>query len=35
MLAARQQDPDLLRRHYQSVDEIILTIDGLAAREGP
>jgi hypothetical protein len=26
MLAARQQDPDSLRRHYQSVDEIILTI---------
>jgi hypothetical protein len=34
MLAARQQDPDSLRRHYQSVDEIILTIDGLQPEKG-
>ena len=29
MLAARQQDPEVLRRQYESVDEIILSIDGL------
>ena len=29
MLAARQLDPEMLRREYESVDEIILTIDGL------
>jgi hypothetical protein len=34
MLAARQQDPDSLRRHYESGDEIILTIDGLQPEKG-
>ena len=29
MLAARQQDPQALRRRDQSVDEIVLSIDGL------
>lgn len=34
MLAARQQDPEALRRQYESVDEIILTIDGLQPEKG-
>jgi hypothetical protein len=34
MLAARQQDPDALRRQYESVDEIILSIDGLQPEKG-
>jgi hypothetical protein len=34
ILAARQQDPELLRRQYQSVDQIILTIDGLQPEKG-
>jgi hypothetical protein len=34
MLAARQQDPDSLRRQYESVDQIILTIDGLQPEKG-
>jgi hypothetical protein len=34
MLAARQQDPEMLRREYESVDEIILTIDGLQPEKG-
>jgi len=34
MLAARQQDPDSLRRQYESGDEIILTIDGLQPEKG-
>jgi hypothetical protein len=34
MLAARQQDPEVLRRQYESVDEIILTIDGLQPEKG-
>jgi hypothetical protein len=34
MLAARQEDPDALRRQYQSVDEIILSIDGLQPEKG-
>jgi hypothetical protein len=34
MLAARQQDPDSLRRQYDSVDQIILTIDGLQPEKG-
>jgi len=34
MLAARQQDPDSLRRQYESVAEIILTIDGLQPEKG-
>jgi hypothetical protein len=35
MLAARQQDPEALRRHYASTDEIILWIDGLQPEKGP
>jgi hypothetical protein len=34
MLAARQQDPEVLRRQYGSVDEIILSIDGLQPEKG-
>src|SRR3954449_5015863 len=34
MLAARQQDPESLRRQYQSVGEIILSIDGLQPEKG-
>ena len=34
MLAARQQDPEALRRQYDSVDEIILSIDGLQPEKG-
>jgi hypothetical protein len=34
MLAARQQDPESLRRQYQSVPEIILCIDGLQPEKG-
>ena len=34
MLAARQQDPEALRRHYESVDELILSIDGLQPEKG-
>jgi hypothetical protein len=34
MLAARQQDPELLRLQYQSVDTIILSIDGLQPEKG-
>ena len=34
LLAARQQDPEALRRQYESVDEIVLSIDGLQTREG-
>src|SRR5271166_2544820 len=34
MLAARQQDPESLRRHYEAVDEIILSIDGLQPEKG-
>src|SRR3954447_4439260 len=34
MLAARQQDPESLRRHYESVGEIILSIDGLQPEKG-
>jgi hypothetical protein len=34
MLAARQQDAELLRRHYESVAEIILSIDGLQPEKG-
>ena len=34
MLAARQQDPEALRRHYEAVDEIILSIDGLQPEKG-
>jgi hypothetical protein len=34
MLAARQQDPEALRRHYRGVNEIILSIDGLQPEKG-
>jgi hypothetical protein len=34
MLAARQQDPESLRREYESVGEIILCIDGLQPEKG-
>jgi hypothetical protein len=34
MLAARQQDPEVLRRRYEGVDEIILSIDGLQPEKG-
>lgn len=36
IVAARQRDPDRLRRHYESVesDELILTIDGLQPEKG-
>jgi hypothetical protein len=34
MLAARQQDPVALRRHYEGVDEVILSIDGLQPEKG-
>ena len=34
MLAARQQDPAALRQHYESVGEIILSIDGLQPEKG-
>jgi hypothetical protein len=34
MLAARQQDPEVLRAQYESVDELILTIDGLQPEKG-
>src|SRR5947209_9946349 len=34
MLAARQQDPEVLRQHYHGVDEIILSIDGLQPEKG-
>jgi hypothetical protein len=34
MLAARQQDPESLHRHYDSAGEIILCIDGLQPEKG-
>jgi len=34
MLAARQHDPEGLRRQYQAVGEIILSIDGLRPEKG-
>jgi hypothetical protein len=34
MLAARQEDPQTLRRQYKSVDEIVLCIDGLQPEKG-
>ena len=34
MLAARQQDAETLRRHYESATEIILCIDGLQPEKG-
>ncbi len=34
MLSARQEDPESLRRQYESVNEIILSIDGLQPEKG-
>jgi hypothetical protein len=34
MLAARQQDPESLRRHYAATGEILLCIDGLQPEKG-
>jgi hypothetical protein len=34
MLAARQEDPTTLRQQYQSVDEVVLCIDGLQPEKG-
>src|SRR3954471_21854305 len=34
ILAARQQDPDVLRQQYEAVDRIILSIDGLQPEKG-
>jgi hypothetical protein len=34
MLAARQQDPEALRRQYEAVRQIILSIDGLQPEKG-
>jgi hypothetical protein len=34
MLAARQQDPEALRRQYESIKEIVLSIDGLQPEKG-
>jgi hypothetical protein len=34
MLAARQQDPAVLRRQYQGVEAIVLSIDGLQPEKG-
>jgi hypothetical protein len=34
MLAARQEDPEALRRQYESSDEIILSINGLQPEKG-
>ena len=34
MLAARQQDPETLRRDYEGVEELMLTIDGLQPEKG-
>ncbi|MGZ3472510.1 MAG: hypothetical protein ACXVA6_21310 [Isosphaeraceae bacterium] len=34
MLAARQQDAEALRREYETVDEIVLSIDGLQPEKG-
>ena len=34
MLAARQQDPESLRRHYATADQLVLSIDGLQPEKG-
>jgi hypothetical protein len=34
MLAARQEDPAMLRQHYQGVDALVLSIDGLQPEKG-
>jgi hypothetical protein len=34
MVAARHQDPALLAEHYQGIDKLVLTIDGLQPEKG-
>jgi hypothetical protein len=34
MVAARQQDPDVLRREYENTRELVLSIDGLQPEKG-
>ena len=34
MLAARQQDPELLRQAYEGIDDLVLSIDGLQPEKG-
>ena len=34
MVAARQQDPELLREAYEGIDDLILSIDGLQPEKG-
>ena len=34
MLAARQQDPESIRQHYASADQLVLSIDGLQPEKG-
>jgi hypothetical protein len=34
ILAARQRDPEHLRQHYESIDDVVLTIDGLQPEKG-
>jgi hypothetical protein len=34
ILSARQEDPESLRRQYESVDEIVLSVDGLQPEKG-
>jgi hypothetical protein len=34
MVAARHQDPDLLAQHYQGINSLVLTIDGLQPEKG-
>ena len=34
MVAARQQDPELLREAYEAIDDLILSIDGLQPEKG-
>jgi hypothetical protein len=33
-LSGVQQDPEVLRRQYESIDELVLTIDGLQPEKG-
>lgn len=34
IVAARQRDPEELRKHYESIDDVILTVDGLQPEKG-
>jgi len=34
IVAARQRDPEQLAKHYESIDELVLTIDGLQPEKG-